>query len=83
MAVSNMKQQTFSDIEYGNRKRKTRRERFLDIMEDMIPSDRQVVNGEEEDVIDLDALIAMSAEDIQQLMTKREVEVNRENEAAF
>ena len=37
MAVSNMKQQTFSDIEYGNRKRKTRRERFLDIMEDMIP----------------------------------------------
>lgn len=37
MAVSNMKQQTFSDIEYGSRKRKTRRERFLDIMEDMIP----------------------------------------------
>ena len=54
-----------------------------EVMEDMIPSDRQVVNGEEEDIIDLDALIAMSAEDIQQLMTKREVEVNRENEAAF
>ncbi len=32
-----MKQQTFSDIEYSGRKRKTKREYFLDIMEDMIP----------------------------------------------
>jgi len=31
-----MKQQTFSDIEYSGHKRKTRRECFLDIMENMI-----------------------------------------------
>ena len=36
-AVSELKQQTFSDIEYSGRKRKTKREAFLDIMEDMIP----------------------------------------------
>lgn len=29
-----MKQETFSDNEYGNRKRKTKREEFLEIMED-------------------------------------------------
>ena len=32
-----MKQQTFSDIEYSNRKRKTKREEFLEIMNDIIP----------------------------------------------
>lgn len=32
-----MKQQTFSDIEYSNRKRKTKREEFLDAMEEIIP----------------------------------------------
>lgn len=32
-----MKQETFSDNEYGNRKRKTKREEFLEIMEDIIP----------------------------------------------
>lgn len=31
------KQITFSDIEYGNRKRITKREEFLDIMEEIIP----------------------------------------------
>lgn len=30
-------QMTFSDIEYGNRKRITKREEFLDIMEEIIP----------------------------------------------
>lgn len=30
-----MKQQTFSDIEYSNRKRKTKREEFLEIMEEI------------------------------------------------
>ena len=34
-----MAQQTFSDLEYSNRKRKTNRERFLDIMEEIIPWD--------------------------------------------
>lgn len=33
------KQITFSDIEYGNRKRITKREKFLDIMEEIIPWD--------------------------------------------
>lgn len=37
-----MNQQTFSDIEYGNRKRKTKREIFLDIMEEIIPWDEWV-----------------------------------------
>lgn len=32
-----MKQQTFSDIEYSGRKRRTQRERFLDTMEEIIP----------------------------------------------
>lgn len=32
-----MKQQTFSDIEYSGRKRRTKREEFLDIMEEIIP----------------------------------------------
>ena len=34
-----MKQQTFSDIEYSNRRKRTRREEFLDSMEEMIPWD--------------------------------------------
>jgi len=32
-----MKQQTFTDIEYSNRKRKTKRDEFLKIMNDIIP----------------------------------------------
>ena len=32
-----MKQQTFSDSEYANRRRRTRRELFLDTMEEIIP----------------------------------------------
>ena len=32
-----MIQQTFTDIEYGNRRRKTKRERFLDTMDEIIP----------------------------------------------
>ena len=32
-----MKQQTFSDYEYSNRKRKTKREEFLEIMDEIIP----------------------------------------------
>lgn len=35
-----MKQQTFSDIEYSNRRRKTKREGFLDSMDEMIPYGR-------------------------------------------
>lgn len=37
-----MKQQTFSDLEYSYRKRKTKREEFLDTMEDIIPWDEWV-----------------------------------------
>ena len=36
------KQITFSDIEYGNRKRTTKREEFLDIMEEIIPLEEWV-----------------------------------------
>lgn len=32
-----MQQQTFTDIEYARRKKKTRREEFLDTMDQMIP----------------------------------------------
>lgn len=32
-----MKQQTLSDMEYSYRKKKTKREEFLDIMEEIIP----------------------------------------------
>lgn len=34
-----MKQQTFSDIEYSNRRKKTKREEFLDAMDGLIPWD--------------------------------------------
>ena len=34
-----MKQGTFTDIEYSGRKKKTRREEFLEIMDEMIPWD--------------------------------------------
>ncbi len=37
-----MKQQTFSDIEYNSRKRKTKREEFLEIMDQIIPWDKWV-----------------------------------------
>jgi IS5 family transposase len=32
-----MKQQTFSDMEYANRRKKTKRDEFLEIMEEIIP----------------------------------------------
>ena len=35
-----MKQQTLSDMEYSNRKKRTKREEFLEIMEDIIPWDK-------------------------------------------
>ena len=37
-----MKQQTLSDMEYGCRKKKTKREEFLEIMEEIIPWDEWV-----------------------------------------
>ena len=37
-----MSQMTFSDYEYSCRKKKTKREEFLDVMEDMIPWDEWV-----------------------------------------
>lgn len=37
-----MKQQTFSDMEYSGRKRKSKREEFLDIMDEIIPWDEWV-----------------------------------------
>ena len=37
-----MGQQTFSDIEYSNRRKKTKREEFLEIMNEIIPWDEWV-----------------------------------------
>ena len=37
-----MKQETFTDIEYSNRKRKTKREEFLETMNEIIPWDEWV-----------------------------------------
>ena len=37
-----MKQETFTDIEYSYRKKKTKREEFLEIMEEIIPWDECV-----------------------------------------
>ena len=58
-AVPNMKQQTFSDYEYSNRKRKTRREEFLEIMDEIIPWDGTFVgiNFLEEDAPDATTLL--------------------------
>ena len=33
-----MKQQTFSDIEYSNRRKRTKRDEFLEIMNEIIPN---------------------------------------------
>ena len=37
-----MKQETFTDIEYSFRKKKTKREEFLEIMDEIIPWDEWV-----------------------------------------
>lgn len=37
-----MKQKTFSDMEYSNRREKTKRDEFLEIMEEIIPWDECV-----------------------------------------
>ena len=37
-----MKQDTFTDIEYSLRKKKTKREEFLEIMDEIIPWDEWV-----------------------------------------
>ena len=37
-----MSQMTFSDFEYSNRKKKTKREEFLDVVEEVIPWDEWV-----------------------------------------
>ena len=37
-----MKQGTFTDIEYSYRKKKTKREEFLEIMEEIIPWDEWI-----------------------------------------
>lgn len=37
-----MKQDTFTDIEYSFRKKKTKREEFLEIMDEIIPWDERV-----------------------------------------
>ena len=34
-----MKQQTFTDIEYSNRRKKTKRDEFLGIMNEIIPGE--------------------------------------------
>ena len=36
MVCKKMKQETFTDIEYSYRKKKTKREEFLEIMEEII-----------------------------------------------
>jgi IS5 family transposase len=38
-----MQQQTFGDIEYNNKKRKTRREMFLEQMETVVPWEQWVI----------------------------------------
>jgi IS5 family transposase len=37
-----MKQQTFTDIEYSNRRKKTKRDEFLGIMNEIIPLEEWV-----------------------------------------
>ena len=42
MVVQAMKQETFTDIEYSLRKKKTKREEFLEIMDEIIPWDEWI-----------------------------------------
>ncbi len=39
-----MKQQSFSDMEYSNRRKKTKRDEFLEIMNEIIPWDEWVAH---------------------------------------
>ena len=39
-----MKQETISDVEYSARKRKTKREEFLEIMDEIIPWEEWVAS---------------------------------------
>ena len=42
IGANKMSQMTFSDFEYSNRKKKTKREEFLNVMEEVIPWDEWV-----------------------------------------
>lgn len=65
-----MQQETFTDMEYGYRKKKTKREEFLEIMEEIIPWEEWVgiiapyyppgeaglpANGDQKDATDVSA----------------------------
>lgn len=54
-----------------------------ELMEDVVKTEKKIINGEEEDVVDLEELSKLSVEDITKMMNQREVQVNRDNEGMF
>lgn len=55
----------------------------LEILEEVLPTSKTVVEGEEETIVDLDKLADISAEELAVMLSKTEEQMNLENEATF
>ena len=53
------------------------------VFKEKLDVETETVNGETEDYIDLDDLAELSDEDVSEMMLKRELELNKENEVSF
>lgn len=54
-----------------------------EIFDKTLQTNKQVIDGEEKDVIDLNELEALSDTNIEEMMREREITYNQENEATF
>lgn len=54
-----------------------------DILDRTLNTKKEMVDGEEVDVVDLSELEAMSNEDLEAMLREREISYNQENEATF
>lgn len=55
----------------------------LTVMEDLIPMETKVVDGEEEQVIDVADLANLTTEDVEKMLMRAEESMNLANEATF
>lgn len=53
------------------------------VLDESLNTQKKIINGVEEDVVDLDELSNLSMEEVTNLLNKREVTVNKENEAGI
>lgn len=57
--------------------------RQSDILDQTLSSSKEIIDGEETDVIDLSEVESLSNDDVEKLLREREVGYNQENEATF